>query len=128
MMISRMIWVIHCRCSRTALRSIGDAIGIFSPVCSILYIHHVIRQQNNSDIFFIHDLIRQQGMWLHVNLSTFYMLSTRHYTIIMTSSRHHHDIVKTSPLRPRYIDDICLSHAKGSPTITDSKSTSLTVC
>ena len=33
--ISRMIWVIHRRCSRTTLRSIGDAMAMFSPVYSI---------------------------------------------------------------------------------------------
>ena len=40
---------------------------------------------------------------------------------------HHHDIVKTSTLRPRRIPDICLLHAEGSPTIADSNSTSSTV-
>ena len=45
----------------------------------------------------------------------------------MASSRHHHDIVKTSPLRPRCIPNIRRSHAEGSPTIAISKSTSLTV-
>ena len=66
-----------------------------------------------------------QGMCV----TTLYMLSTRHYTIVTPSSRHHHDIVQTLPLYPRRIADICdisLSHADGSPAIADSKSTSLT--
>ena len=92
--ISRMIWVIHRRCSRAAL----------------LYKHR-----------------QPQSMWFQVKYLHLLMLSTRHYTIAMTSSRHHHGIVKTSPLRPRRIADICLSHAEGSPTIADSKSTSLSV-
>ena len=55
------------------------------------------------------------------------MFSTRHYIIIMTPSKHHHDIIKTSPLRLRRISDIRLLHAEGSPTIADSQNTSLTV-
>ena len=53
-------------------------------------------------------------------------LSTRHYTIAMTSSRHHHDIVNTSPLLPRRITNIRLSHAEGSPIIATFQNTSLT--
>ena len=41
----------------------------------------------------------------------------------LTLSRHHHDIIKTSPVRPRRIPDIRLSHADESPTIADSKHT-----
>ena len=55
---SRMIWVIHRWCSRTVLWSIGNAMAMFSSVCSIFYLHPVICQQNKSDLFFIHDLIR----------------------------------------------------------------------
>ena len=47
---------------------------------------------------------------------------------------HRHDVVKTSPphrqditITPLRIADICLSHAEGSPTVADSKSTSVTV-
>ena len=63
--ISRMIWVIHRRCSRTTLLSIGDAMAMFSPVLYLLH-HAAIRQQNTSDLFFIHDLIWQpHGIWFH---------------------------------------------------------------
>ena len=49
--ISPMVWVIHRRCSRTALRRIGYAMAMLSPVCSIFY-RLVIRQQNKRDLFF----------------------------------------------------------------------------
>ena len=60
-------------------------------------------------------------------LSTFYMLSTRHYTIAMTSSVHHHDIVRTSPLRPRHIPILVCCTAEGHRPSPILKNTSLTV-
>ena len=82
-----MIRVIHRRCSRT----ISDTMEMFSPVCTISYPHPVIRQQNKSDLFFIHDLIRQpQGMLFHVkSLHFLYALHKALY--------HRHDAVNTSP-------------------------------
>ena len=96
---------------------------------SILFfsLHPVIRKQNKSDLSRAF-ILQPQGMWFHVkSLHLLYATPKYYYAIAMTSSRHHHDIAKTSSLRPRRISDISLSHAEGSPTIADSQNTSLTV-
>ena len=47
-----MIWVIQRRSSRAALRSIGDAMAMFSTVCFII-LHPAIIQQNKNDFFLV---------------------------------------------------------------------------
>ena len=105
--ISSMVWVIHGRCSpmfpncpATHRRCYGDALlGVF-------YFFSAFSNtptEQKSDLFFIHDLIRQpQGMWFHVKYLIFlYALHMWHYTIAMISSRRNHDnhdFVKISPL------------------------------
>ena len=94
--VSPMVWVIHRRCYRTALRSIDDAMAMLPPACSISYLHLVIRQQNKSDFFFIHDLIRQpQGMWFHVK--SLHLLYALHKALY-----HCQDITITPPAHLQY--------------------------
>ena len=93
---NNIVWVILRRCSPMFSNCDGDGsqsvkmfyISLSSP--SNLLIH----QQNKKYIFVIHDLIRQtQVMWFHVK-------SVR-VRITMTSSSHHHAIVKTALLCSR---------------------------
>ena len=79
--------------SRLSLRSIGDAMAMLSPACSIFTLSPVIHQHTKSDLFFIHDLIQQpQGMWFHV----------KSLKILNASPRHRQYITITSPTHPRY--------------------------
>ena len=102
--VPRMIWVIHRRFSPTALRSIGDTMAMFSPVCSIF--HPAIRQQNKGDLF-IHDLILQpQGIYVVPRKipppficypQGTMPLPCRHKDITTTSLKHNHYAPDVSP-------------------------------
>ena len=112
-----MAWVIHRRCSRTVLRSIGDAsLRVRNVINLFFYIftfHPIIRQRNESDLFFIDDLIRQpQGMWFDVkSLQPLYAI---HKVLC-----HRHDCRNfgdTSPNRPiprKFINASCVCFLVG---------------
>ena len=108
---TQMVWVIHRRCSLFAyapeLRSIGDVMAMLSPAFSSFHLQPVIRQQNQSDCFFIHDLIRKsQCMLFHVkSLDLLYDLHKPLYhrhDIVNTSPHHRQDITITPPTHPLY--------------------------
>ena len=95
-MISRIIWMIHRRCSRTGLRSIGDAMAM--AIFSI----STQKYANRTKV-----------------MSSFSTISCGSHKICCSRLN--------LPIFYIRIADVRLSHAEGSPTIADSKSTSLTV-
>ena len=102
-MVSPMVCMIHRQFSRTVLRNIGDTVAMLLPECSVfsyLPINTPTKQRSSLLHLFIHDLFRShKTCGSTYNLSTFYMITTRHYTIATTSSRNCHDIVNTlSPM------------------------------
>ena len=91
-MISRMIWVIHHRFSRTALRSIGVAMMMFSPLCSVIQNTKVISSLAKIS-FGSHT-----GTWF--DAKSLYFGYTLHKALY-----HRHNVVKTSP---RHRQDITI--------------------
>ena len=83
--ILRMTWVLHRRCSRTTRRCYGN---VFACVLYFLYPPSNAPTEQNWSVLYPWSHLAVIRYVVQREISPPFMLSTRHYNIAMTSSRH----------------------------------------